>query len=258
LPPKSPEIEVRAIVTSRALRIVVADDHDAMRSAICDVIDEEVDMEVVGRATNVSEALRLVSELTPDVVVTDVWMPGGGGSGVCEGVRSLELTAAVVAVSASSFASTESSMLAAGATAFLLKDAVTSQLPSVIRRACSLSSEHSAPLPETKASTHAIIVTDRFGTICGWDDGAESLYGWSASEVLGRPIFDMPVGPNEVAAAAEIMGRLSSGETWKGEFTVSRKDGSTFLAYVVTTPIVIDHVVQCLVGVSKPVEDSRF
>ncbi len=230
-----------------------------MQSAICEVIGAEPDMEVVGRSSNVADTLKLARELNPDVVVTDVWMPGGGGPEVCEGVRRMVPAAVVVAVSASSFASTEASMMQAGAKAFLLKDAVALKLPEVIRQACSVDSaaaESTTLATEPSAKSSAVIVTDRFGTICGWDAGAEELYGWTAFEVLGRPIFEIPVGPNELEQAAEIMGRLASGEKFEGQFTVTRKNGTSFLANVVTTPIIIDHVVQCLVGISQPVDES--
>ena len=78
----------------------------------------------------------------------------------------------------------------------------------------------------------AVIATDLRGSVTHWNEYAESLYGWSREEALGRDIRELIVGPDEVAGAKEILRRVCAGETWEGEFVVSRKDGSQFLAHV--------------------------
>jgi PAS domain S-box-containing protein len=83
----------------------------------------------------------------------------------------------------------------------------------------------------------AVIATDLDGTVIHWSAHAESLYGFSREETLGRNISELTVGPTEAGLANEIMERLRSGETWEGEFTVRRKDGSTFPAYVIDSVI---------------------
>jgi PAS domain S-box-containing protein len=83
----------------------------------------------------------------------------------------------------------------------------------------------------------AVVATDLSGTVLYWNRHAEALYGWSAEEALGRNIVDLVVPVPHLDAASEIMRRLLTGETWEGEFPAQRKDGSTFLAYVVDTAI---------------------
>jgi PAS domain S-box-containing protein len=83
----------------------------------------------------------------------------------------------------------------------------------------------------------AVIATDLEGTVIHWSAHAERLYGFSREETLGRNISELTVGPTEAGLANEIMERLRSGETWEGEFTVRRKDGSTFPAYVIDSVI---------------------
>jgi PAS domain S-box-containing protein len=83
----------------------------------------------------------------------------------------------------------------------------------------------------------AVIATDLEGTVIHWSAQAERLYGFSREETLGRNISELTVGPTEAGVADEIMERLRSGETWEGEFTVRRKDGSTFPAYVIDSVI---------------------
>ncbi len=57
------------------IRILVADDHTIVRDGICALLALCGDIEVVGEATNGSEALKMVRELQPDVVIMDISMP---------------------------------------------------------------------------------------------------------------------------------------------------------------------------------------
>jgi PAS domain S-box-containing protein len=87
------------------------------------------------------------------------------------------------------------------------------------------------------AAAQAIIATDLDGKITYWNRFAETLYGWTSSEALGRDIVDItPPGAGQ-ELASEIFGRLAEGESWSGEFLVQRKDGTTFPAFVIDGPI---------------------
>jgi PAS domain S-box-containing protein len=83
----------------------------------------------------------------------------------------------------------------------------------------------------------AVIATDTEGTITYWNRHAEKLYGWSAAEAVGRNILEVTPAETSSAQAAEIMSRLTAGETWTGEFEVRRRDGSIFPAQISDTPI---------------------
>jgi len=61
------------------IRVLVVDDHTIVRDGICALLALAGDIEVVGEATNGAEALKLVKELTPDVVLMDLAMPIMGG-----------------------------------------------------------------------------------------------------------------------------------------------------------------------------------
>lgn len=66
-------------MTSDNIRIVVADDHGTMREGLRLLINSQRDMEVVGEAEDGTEAVQLVCQLLPDVVVMDISMPGLNG-----------------------------------------------------------------------------------------------------------------------------------------------------------------------------------
>jgi PAS domain S-box-containing protein len=83
----------------------------------------------------------------------------------------------------------------------------------------------------------AVIATDLLGTVAYWNSEAEQLYGWRAEEVLGRPITEATVGPEDDEVAERIMATVRASGRWEGDFIVHRKDGSTFLARVINTII---------------------
>lgn len=61
------------------IRVLVVDDHTIVRDGICALLALSGDIEVVGEATNGNEALKMVSQLHPDVVLMDIAMPIMGG-----------------------------------------------------------------------------------------------------------------------------------------------------------------------------------
>ncbi|MGW5361491.1 response regulator [Actinopolymorpha pittospori] len=64
---------------ARAIRIVVADDHPVVRTGFAELLGTQPDFQVVGTASDGVEVLRVCREVTPDVVLMDVRMPGMDG-----------------------------------------------------------------------------------------------------------------------------------------------------------------------------------
>ena len=62
-----------------SIRILIADDHGVLRAGLRALLNAEPDMQVVGEAIDGQETLRLAGELSPDVVLLDISMPGPGG-----------------------------------------------------------------------------------------------------------------------------------------------------------------------------------
>ncbi|MDC4205262.1 MAG: PAS domain S-box protein [Candidatus Manganitrophus sp.] len=104
----------------------------------------------------------------------------------------------------------------------------------------------------------AVIATDIAGVILYWNRFAEKLYGWSAGEVLGRNIMEITPSNLSLDQAGEIMNLLARGEGWKGEFLVRRRDGSSFTAMVIDTPIRNEKgELVGIIGVSYDVTERR-
>jgi DNA-binding NarL/FixJ family response regulator len=60
------------------LRLVLADDHGVLRAGVRALLEDQLDIQVVGEAESADELERLVKSLNPDIAVVDVRMPGGG------------------------------------------------------------------------------------------------------------------------------------------------------------------------------------
>jgi len=104
----------------------------------------------------------------------------------------------------------------------------------------------------------AVIATTPDGTIFYWNRFAETLYGWSQREVAGKNVMEVTVPQAQTASAEAIMHQMTLGQSWSGEFLVRRKDGSTFPAFVTTTPLVDERgTVKAFVGVSSDISQRR-
>ncbi|RST14133.1 response regulator transcription factor [Streptomyces sp. WAC05374] len=117
------------------IRIVLADDERMVRTALRVILDAEPDLEVVGEASTGAEAVSVVRELHPDVVLMDVRMPE------LDGIRATERIAAsapepaprVLVVTTFENDSYVYDALRAGAAGFLLKRAAAEDLVAAVR-----------------------------------------------------------------------------------------------------------------------------
>jgi two-component system NarL family response regulator len=118
----------------KTLRVVLADDHHFFREGLRGALAAE-DITVVGEATNGGEAVALVRELTPDVVVLDLNMPSAGGVEAIEQIVACSPTVEIVVLTVSTDGEDVLEALAAGASSYLLKDTRTDELAGCIRQA---------------------------------------------------------------------------------------------------------------------------
>ncbi len=71
------------------MRILVADDHEAVRKGVCTILASRSDFEVCGEAANGEEAVEKAMSLKPDLVILDINMPVLGGLGAAKEIRRL-------------------------------------------------------------------------------------------------------------------------------------------------------------------------
>jgi DNA-binding NarL/FixJ family response regulator len=126
--------------------VLVADDHMIARTGIRHVLESEADFEVVGEAASGTEALALVLELHPDVVVLDISMPGVTGLEVAARLRTSSPDTRILILSMHDQAEYVLESVRAGAHGYLLKDTAATELREAIRAVCQGESYFSPPV----------------------------------------------------------------------------------------------------------------
>lgn len=112
----------------RKIRILLADDHQLMRSGIRLMLERESDLSVVGEASDGREAVALAKSLRPDVVVMDIGMANLNGIEAAQQVTQNRPEVAIVMLSMHSDESYVLRALKAGARGYLLKDSAEADL----------------------------------------------------------------------------------------------------------------------------------
>ena len=116
------------------IRFLLAEDQALVRGALAALLAMESDLELVGSAADGEQAWRLVRDLKPDVLVTDIEMPGVSGLDLAQRIQRHELPTRVVIVTTFARAGYLRRALDAGVSGYLLKDAPAEQLADALRR----------------------------------------------------------------------------------------------------------------------------
>jgi two-component system NarL family response regulator len=118
---------------NQALRVVLADDHHFFREGLRGVLVAD-GIAVAGEAVDGAEAVALAGELTPDVVVMDLEMPGSGGIDAIAEIAASSPAVEIAVLTVSADGDDVLQALAAGARSYLLKDTRTDELAGCIRQ----------------------------------------------------------------------------------------------------------------------------
>jgi DNA-binding NarL/FixJ family response regulator len=113
-------------------RVLIVDDHELFRAGVRGQLEPAVD--VVGEAAGVDEAVRLIQDTAPDVVLLDVHMPDGGGVEVLQRASRLESVPRFLALSASDAAEDVIAVIRAGARGYVTKSISAGELQDAIER----------------------------------------------------------------------------------------------------------------------------
>ncbi len=113
------------------IRVFLVDDHELVRAGVRSYVGDEV--EIIGEASEVNEAIQMILELRPDVVLQDIHMPDGGGLRVIESVLSRLSDVRFLALTVSHDPSDVVAVIRAGASGYLTKDVIGEALVDKIR-----------------------------------------------------------------------------------------------------------------------------
>jgi DNA-binding NarL/FixJ family response regulator len=120
--------------STETLRVLLVDDHDLFRTGLRNLLEEQT-VQVVGEAADGAQAIRMVRELAPDVVVMDLNMPGMSGVEATRQVTSLAPLTRVVVLTISDQDEDVMNAILAGACGYLMKDSSIQDLMQGIKAA---------------------------------------------------------------------------------------------------------------------------
>ena len=115
------------------IRILIADDHGVLRAGLRALLDAEPDLQVVGEAADGPEALSLIDELCPDVVLLDISMPGPNSIEVVQRLKETLPDVRVLILTVHEDEHLLRANLRSGAAGYIGKRAVESELINAIR-----------------------------------------------------------------------------------------------------------------------------
>ena len=144
--------------SSRCASLIV-DDHDLFRTGLRNLLEEQ-GVQIVGEAAGGAEAVRIVRELAPDVVVMDLNMPGMGGVDATRHITAIAPLTRVVMLTISDQDSDVMDAILAGACGYLLKDSSIQDLMArhprrVARRVADLAEHRGEGAPARARDEHA-------------------------------------------------------------------------------------------------------
>lgn len=114
-------------------RIVIADDHPLFREGVAHTLDSEEDLEIVGQAKSGKEAVRLVTELLPDILLLDIAMPDQDGITTAKKISTAFPVVRIIMLTASEDEDDLLNALKAGARGYVVKGVHAKELASVVR-----------------------------------------------------------------------------------------------------------------------------
>jgi two-component system response regulator DegU len=117
----------------RKIKILLVDNHEILRRSLTALLKSQGDMEVVGEAENGEASIRMVRELSPDVVLMDINMEGMNGMEATRIIRSERPATAIIGLSMFDDAEYAEEMLRAGACRYITKSGESEALLRAIR-----------------------------------------------------------------------------------------------------------------------------
>lgn len=115
------------------IRVVIADDHPVARAGIRKFLEKEPDIQVVAEASSGEEAIELVNELSPDVLLLDMELPGIRGTEVARKLQESKSPVRVLALSTYDNRQFILGLLASGAAGYLIKEEVPETIIEAVR-----------------------------------------------------------------------------------------------------------------------------
>jgi len=120
---------------TKQVSVLLVDDHTLFRKGLAELLEQRGDIKVAGIAGNADDAMRLLAETQPDVVITDLNMPPHGGLALLRQIRAGQWPGPVLILTVSDAEEDLAGALRAGAQGYLLKDMEPDDVVDAVQRA---------------------------------------------------------------------------------------------------------------------------
>jgi EAL domain-containing protein (putative c-di-GMP-specific phosphodiesterase class I)/ActR/RegA family two-component response regulator len=176
--------------------VLVADDEEAVRDTLQDVMRSDPSIDLVGAASNAPDAIDIARREHPDVALVDVRMPGGGGPRAAREITRLSPPSKVIAFSAHEDAEAIAAMVDAGAAGYLVKGTPADEILGAIRRSAEEATSEARPR-RGGAKTYAEFVSAQAREARIWQTRRDRIRHLLADRCLRieyQPIFELSGG----------------------------------------------------------------
>ncbi|MEO6723550.1 MAG: PAS domain S-box protein [Ferruginibacter sp.] len=212
--------------------------------------------------------ITALDEFDPDLILSDNSMPQFSATEALEIVNQRTRYVPFILITGTVSEEFAANIIKLGADDYILKDRLT-RLPGAIEAALQKKQSKAAiKLKEAEINFkanllatvgQAIIATDLEGKIIYWNNGAEKMYGWTVIEASGRNIAEITPSLQAWEKEDAIMKVLQQGNSWSGEFMVTRKDGVNFPVFVTNSPIYDQEgKLTGIIGVSNDISERKI
>jgi DNA-binding NarL/FixJ family response regulator len=185
--------------------VLIVDDHPLVRQGLRAVLSSEPDISVVGEAMDGAEAVRLVAELEPDVVIMDLQMPGMHGIDATHAILAARPGTAVLVLTMFDDDDMVFSAVAAGAKGYLLKGADGSDIVTAVRAAGSGQAVFGAGLAQRLRSWFAAQPSSQAGAFPQLTERERTIL-----DGVAAGLTNMQIGQREFLSAKTVANNVSN------------------------------------------------
>jgi DNA-binding NarL/FixJ family response regulator len=197
-------------MAGESIRVLVADDQAAVREGLATLLDLTAGIEVVGEARDGAQAVQLVGERSPDVVLMDLHMPGTDGITATEQITREYPDTRVVVLTTYADDATIQGALRAGALGYLTKDADRVQIARAVQAAANGQSVLDEAVQRRLIAAIGTGAPAGGGVAAGAPGGAAGMSGGVPGEAGGVPSGAGPAWRTGTASAATHAGQPSA------------------------------------------------